>query len=183
MKRLLFVVLFALTFCFTASAYVGIEAGYGMWTLGDSSGDDLEPSNISLNLVFGKAISAVRIEGTIGTVLAGEDDGWEYSNINTMFNLYYDIKVADKIAVYPTAGVGFVINTLDHDIAEIDASIINFAWQVGLGARYNISDWHGFDLTFRYINAGEPEYHIVGGADLPVETTAMQISLGYKFGF
>ena len=83
-----------------------------------------------------------------------------------MFNVYYDIDTGTKLMPYINAGVGYAhlktklhtwgncgpkANNYDFSFKE-DAN--NFAWNIGLGVSYALTDNLSVDLGYRYTDFG-----------------------------
>lgn len=91
------------------------------------------------------------------------------SSYAAMINLYYDIAKVNNFVPYVTIGSGMSINrTGDHYVVtsnDEDNDVIttidgpatkrNFAYKIGLGSRYILSNSFDLDLRYQYINLGE----------------------------
>ena len=99
---------------------------------------------------------------------AGDYNG-EHYQVNTsvwtgMFNVYYDFDTGTKLMPYINAGVGYAhLKTKAHTWGKMgqgpydinfkeDAN--NFAWNIGLGVSYALTDNLSVDLGYRYTDFG-----------------------------
>lgn len=110
---------------------------------------------VSLNELEAEA-SALNIQG-IPTTVKSELD------IQTLFfNVYYDFHNESQFTPYIGGGVGFARLELDSDSFIDGASWLsaseketNFAWNLGAGCSYAVSDTISFDLNYRYSDLGD----------------------------
>ncbi len=112
-------------------------------------------------------------------------------NVQTLlFNVYYDFRNSSNFTPYVGAGVGmaFVRGFASADIynaagvheahASAEAYSTEFAWQIGAGVAYAITDNVSADLGYRYLGLGGGSDDIVGGF-----SGAHEFSLGIRFTF
>ncbi len=95
----------------------------------------------------------------------------EHYQVNTsvwtgMFNVYYDIDTGTKLMPYINAGVGYAhLKTKAHTWGNCGApanhydflfkeEANNFAWNIGLGVSYALTDNLSVDLGYRYTDFG-----------------------------
>ncbi|MDR2337603.1 MAG: outer membrane beta-barrel protein [Deltaproteobacteria bacterium] len=96
------------------------------------------------------------------------DDGYPSFTVESktfLFNVYYDFTNCSKFTPYIGAGLGLAHTTLDMNYFGDDGgndwyaggSKTNnkFAWQVGTGVAYNITDKTALDLGYRFTDLGE----------------------------
>ena len=104
---------------------------------------------------------------------------WDYKqtlNIQTLFlNAYYDIKTGTPLTPYIGAGVGFacigakgggayehtadpgnpVISLSDGGTSSSTKSVTNFAWNVGAGVGWDLTERFTLDLGYRFAGLGD----------------------------
>ncbi|MBC3209349.1 porin family protein [Pseudomonas sp. SWRI111] len=79
-----------------------------------------------------------------------------------MLNAYRDVRVAEKISVYGSAGLGLArLESKGWQGNESrqygSATQTNLAWSVGAGVIYDVTDRLALDLGYRYIDMGDTE--------------------------
>ncbi|MCL2763626.1 MAG: acyloxyacyl hydrolase [Treponema sp.] len=85
------------------------------------------------------------------------------NNIQTLFaNVYYDINTRTKFTPYVGAGmgVGFIRTKGKVDwVSEVNntgsKTVTNFAWNIGLGLGYQITNNVAFDVGYRFADLGK----------------------------
>lgn len=112
-----------------------------------------------LNGGIGYNFNPIRVEAAVGYQhhdLKHFDDDVSY--LSFMGNGYYDFDAGSGIKPYLMAGAG-VTST---DKSWSDNNSTNFAWQVGAGLGFKISDNTTFDLGYRYFRPdnGETSSHV-----------------------
>ena len=143
----------------------------------------------------------------------------EHYQVNTsvwtgMFNVYYDIDTGTKLMPYINAGVGYAHlktkahtwgmrgpfsngnGTVPYDLSfKEDAN--NFAWNIGLGVSYALTDNLSVDLGYRYTDFGNIRSNpiirdskgAVMGADGPfifdgdMKLYMHEVNLGLRYAF
>ena len=83
---------------------------------------------------------------------------------DAMLNFYYDINTGTKFVPFVNAGIGYAhIKTSSLSTGEAlgitinveqDSIADNFAWNVGAGLAYNLSENIALDIAYRYTNYG-----------------------------
>ncbi len=121
----------------------------------------------------------------------GEDDGsWKSSleNNSIMLNAYYDIETGTKFTPYVGAGVGLarLKAKIKQDDGSVSKSGTNFAWQVGAGVAYAVTDDLSVDLGYRYTDSGDVTKKGVsedGAWKTKFDSSAHEILLGARYSF
>lgn len=94
----------------------------------------------------------------------------EVSNLKTVFlNAYLDHKVSPKLTVFASTGIGvsnFKISTTDLVVGGNDSST-EFSYNVGLGARYKISQRVDIFGQIRHVNNGRANVALTGVGGVP----------------
>jgi opacity protein-like surface antigen len=71
-----------------------------------------------------------------------------------MANAWYDIDMGSNFTPYVGGGVGYADNEVKHGLV-FNGSSGDFAWQLGAGVNYKISDGTSIGLGYRYLDAGD----------------------------
>ncbi|MDQ0391210.1 opacity protein-like surface antigen [Labrys monachus] len=161
---------------------VGGALGYQLgWLRGDLSLDYLGPRD------FGEHFS-----GACGTACAGTLKG-RFSAIPVLANLYYDIGTWNNLTPYVGAGAG--IAHVDWDRIELGGSCDgacpaasgagswHFAWQVGAGLDYALTDRLSMEVDYRLLDLGNARAGSTPVGNLAARTVwdnEVRIGLRYK---
>lgn len=119
--------------------------------------------------------------------------------VNTlMANVYYDFNTNTRLTPYVTAGLGFAFidtdvsgNFLGTHIGGGDGSDTNFAWSLGLGLGFDITDNLTIDAGYKFMSLGSSEtdnLHALGTAinNVQIETDNVYANffhVGVRFTF
>lgn len=116
-----------------------------------------------------------------------------------MLNVYYDFKNESAFTPYLSAGLGyayisqkssqsnksrFATNTLWGPYSHASN---NFAWSAGAGVKYTINKNFSFDLSYKYLDAGQGEVHHTNSAGVErnaknkVKAQDIMLSATYHF--
>lgn len=130
---------------------------------------------------------------------AGADINLKYQwNLQTLFlNGYYDFRNDSAFTPYVGAGLGlgFIDNKIEIETTGPGVNYSNsksklntvFAWNVGAGVSYAITDNISADLAYRFVGLGYNEVYSANdlGLDTKVSTSpyANEFSLGVRFTF
>ena len=106
----------------------------------------------------------------------------EVETQSVMLNGYYDIDTGSKLTPYVGAGIGLAkteatLTGLGYSQSVDDNT---FAWQVGAGVGYNVTEKITVDAGYRYVDYGNfsnSDY------DVDVETSAHELYLGARYTF
>jgi len=95
----------------------------------------------------------------IKTIDGIQDFKWRMNSLAVMANFYYDITTINGFTPYITAGAGVARNktvgTLYHEDAfKFNGAKNYFAYKLGLGSRYSVSEKVDIDLRYQYANLG-----------------------------
>lgn len=111
-------------------------------------------------------------------------------NSSTLFaNLYYDFRNSTAFTPYVGAGLGMAFNYANHTFSSpgyhgnFDEHSTNFAWNVGAGVAYDITDSLAVDLGYRYVNLGYYEVDLPDGAKLKNQPCNHEFMLGLRYTF
>ena len=84
-----------------------------------------------------------------------------------MLNLLYDFKNTTAFTPFVLLGAGLAIHKTDNtveptglapDYSGRNVTEAEFAWTVGLGVAYSLTESCDIDLVYRYIDMGEARY-------------------------
>ncbi|UBX29057.1 outer membrane beta-barrel protein [Arsenophonus apicola] len=120
-----------------------------------------------------------------------------------MFNAYYDFKNPSDFTPYLSAGLGYAyisqktspIATLGISGGGISTETLqtrshatnNFAWSAGAGIKYMVNQDFSFDLSYKYLDAGQAEvdyFNLEGvktNSKTQVRTHDIMLSATYHF--
>ena len=195
-----------LTFFVAAKAYsaegyyIGGNIGAGMLSDSDISAPNVVNGELSYDtgMVFGAVVgydfNQFRVEGEIGyqendvdNFSAGGvslDGSGDVNGTVFLINGYYDFMTTSAFIPYITAGLGWAnieindFNTPGSGVPDINDDDSVFAYQIGLGAGYEINPNFIVDLKYRYFGTDDPEL-----ADGEVEVGSHQIIFGLRYYF
>ncbi len=121
---------------------------------------------------------------------------------DAMLNFYYDLNTGTKFSPFIGAGLGYAhlkvktttTGEFKGNVLNLEASDTanNFAWNVGAGVSYQVSDAFAIDLAYRYTDYGsvkETAATAVKGLGAKVNTDAKfdvishEIMLGARYSF
>ncbi|MES0873063.1 OmpA family protein [Sinimarinibacterium thermocellulolyticum] len=85
-------------------------------------------------------------------------------------------------AAYPYLGGGIGVQRSSISGDE-DADDTGFAWQLGAGVGFALSERAALSLDYRYAGANDPEYRTRDGGTLSTEYQAHQLGLGLRYTF
>lgn len=111
-----------------------------------------------------------------------------------MLNAYYDFHNSSAFTPYISAGLGMAHVKLKHKAIDSDSdarmsgSANNFAWGVGVGTQYAVTENVAIDAGYKYINAGKvsaSSYHAEGdfGYKAKAKASTNDFTLGVTYSF
>ena len=105
-----------------------------------------------------------------------------------LVNAYYDISTGTALTPYVMAGMGISRTKLSSQLAGSDEtrsdSDTNFAWTVGAGMAYAVSEQVTVDLTARYYDAGDVKaYDSDGETYAKASVRGTDLLLGVRYAF
>lgn len=104
----------------------------------------------------------------------GPDSSPSVSDWTAMVNGYLDFNTVHLGAFVPyvKAGIGMAENTIGSGGGSSD----HFAWDMGAGVTYALSDHTAIDVDYQYISMGDT-------TRIPVDLHANEVKVGFRFGF
>ena len=107
------------------------------------------------------------------------DDGW-----SVMSNAWLDFPVAERMDVYAGGGLGAGGYNLSVDDGVVSGAdrVTDFAWQVGGGVNYRLRERLVLDVGYRYLDLGEADIELDGGAsgNYTLDVTAHELLLQFR---
>ena len=141
----------------------------------------------------------VPVRAEVEYALRGNSEkSWSYDaldvkgawNASTLFlNLYYDFRNSTAFTPYVGAGLGMAFNYANYTFttkgynANFDEHHTTFAWNVGAGVAYDITDSFAVDLGYRYVNLGYYEVDLPAGAKVKNQPSNHEFMLGLRYTF
>ena len=105
-----------------------------------------------------------------------------------MWNTYYDINTGTKFTPYVGVGLGVArlkakeINQGKSTYISGKKDATNFAWQIGAGVNYALTDNWSVDLGYRYLDEGHVKYEDAQGSN-KFEAKSHEFLLGARYTF
>ena len=105
-----------------------------------------------------------------------------------MLNVFYDFDTGTKFTPYIGGGIGIAhlkvkIRTDEGKVSKSDNS---FAYQLGAGVAYAVTDSIALDLSYRYTDSGSMtvrEYSLEDADKTKIDSTAQEILFGVRYTF
>lgn len=187
--------------CSSACAEIYMSGSIGLALLNDSDTDiffegfpvtaTLESEEgLGLGIAAGYAFGNVRLEGEYAyqqndletleiSVLgfsASESISGETSSNSFLFNIYYDFKNTSPFTPFLSAGIG--LSNVEFDIEDESDDDTVFAYQLGVGLGYAITDKVSLDVKYRYFGTEDPEFD-----GFEAEYSSHNFYMGVRFSF
>lgn len=121
------------------------------------------------------------------------DDSFDLGKIalssrSVMLNVFYDFDTGTKFTPYIGGGIGIAhlkvkIRTDEGKVSKSDNS---FAYQLGAGVAYAVTDSVALDLSYRYTDSGSMtvrEYSLEDADKTKIDSTAQEILFGVRYTF
>lgn len=172
----------------TDHMYVHADAG---WSIGAAETEEAA--------VFDVGVGA-RINQYLRTDLTGELRPWgkqafkmggekvakpDMYSLDAMMNVYAQYPVWKMISIYGTGGVGYAFNKTDsYRGAFKGEGKHNFAWNVGAGIQYALTDCMALDLGYRFSDLGKARAkEIATGSKIKQDVKYNDIKIGMQYYF
>jgi OOP family OmpA-OmpF porin len=118
------------------------------------------------------------------------DGAGEVSVFSAMVNVIYDIDLDFPVTPYIGVGIGLGLADADSDngaFLNIDDDSLEFAWNVLLGAAYQLNDSVSLTAGYKYLGITDPEFDTTAaGASFTLDAEDVQsheFLLGLRYGF
>ncbi|MGB6290737.1 MAG: outer membrane beta-barrel protein [Desulfobulbales bacterium] len=188
--------------CLGATGWYGsVNAGIAMPADGDitSPGDGSVEAEYEAGYSIGGAVGSMmdnyRIEGEISyqandvDSLEGIDIGLLGLSMDTsilafLFNGYWDFNNDSAFTPYITGGIGFanVSGEITDGADSYDGDDTVFAYQLGFGAGFAVSETVTLDCRYRYLGTADAEI-TSAGEKLEIEVASHNITAGIRWAF
>lgn len=177
--------------------YTSLKANYSMMkndvkqTAADPDDNDkwnIDDKVAGASIAYGIKSGAFRTELEANVNLDSEktyDDLKNTLKNNSLFlNAYYDIATGSKFTPYVGAGVGVSRLKVEFkdDNDKYTKSSTNFAWQVGAGVSYAMTEAWALDLGYRYMDNGDVTLNAKGDK-VKTDSQSHNVSLGLRYTF
>lgn len=113
--------------------------------------------------------------GTLSSTVTAASPSGELRTFTLMANAWYDFDMGNDFTPYIGGGVGYADNELKHGLLA-NGSSGDFAWQLGAGVNYKISDGMSVGVGYRYLDAGEIELLMSPRLGGPVPTQTYEVT-------
>jgi len=113
------------------------------------------------------------------------DEKGKFGAQSSFVNAYFDIYNPSPVTPYIGAGLGFAVVSVEYEVPgyfSYSETKANFAWNIGAGVAWKISDSVALDLGYRYADFGNAGTSILG-VDLDADLTAKEVLLGLRYTF
>jgi len=166
--------------------YGRVDAG---WAMGTSDTENAAVFDIGLG---------AKINQYFSTDLTGEYRPWgkqkfskdgasektDMYSLDAMMNLYVTYPVWEALSVYATGGIGYAYNKTDTSALLDGKGKSNFAWNLGAGVEYALTDCMSIDLGYRFSDLGKARATVKDTGDTISEKVRYNdIKLGMKYYF
>jgi opacity protein-like surface antigen len=148
----------------------------------------------SVGVAFGNITEPIRFEGevsyrhnefeSVDGISIPSGYSIETSQQNFLFNGYFDFNSGSSFTPYLTAGAGFSRVEADINLMPISDEFDDtlFAYQIGAGVGYVISEIMTFDFRYRFLSAADPEFSYPGGT-VEAEIFSHKLTIGVHMAF
>lgn len=144
---------------------VSADVKYSDISSSSESKEEASDNVLGGSFAYGIKLGALRTElelnlkGTAEKKYADEYETWKNSleNNSIMLNTYYDIDTGTKLTPYVGAGMGLarLKSKIDLEDAHYSKSKTSFAWQIGAGFSYAVTNDVSLDAGYRYTDSGD----------------------------
>ena len=114
------------------------------------------------------------------------DIAYRLKTQSILFNGYYDFETCTRLVPYVGAGFGWA-NTkgrvIEDDSYNVKFDNWAFAWQVGAGTTYELTENLAFDFGYRFIKYGYAKNHDYADVLYRVRPQAHQVQFGLRYMF
>lgn len=158
---------------------VTTDAGYG---LSLAMGNDLKDYRVEVELAYrANDLDDITLSGLPSVSIEGDA-----TSIALLCSIYKDFTTTTPVTPYIGAGIGGANVDVEVEnilgiipVGESDDDTV-FAYQVALGAAFNLSDTAKIDLSYRYFATTDPDLTDMG---MEIEYTTSNIMVGFRMNF
>ncbi|NGY03471.1 OmpA family protein [Solimonas terrae] len=123
----------------------------------------------------------ITLTDTVGNSVTSSTDSAKLKAMRAMANAWYDIDFGSWVVPYLGGGVGYQRSEVSS--SGSDDSDSGFAWQLGGGLGFLLSDRITLSLDYRYVDAGNPQYGTADGGKLKTSYQSHNVGLGLRYAF
>lgn len=105
----------------------------------------------------------------------------ELTSFAIMANVWLDLCPDDAIHPYIGGGIGWADAELE--VGSYSTSDSGFAWQVGVGVGFDITDSTRIDVMYRFFDIPDAEFLHEDGSDLGLDYEVSELTVGLRFMF
>ena len=114
----------------------------------------------------------------------GESEKTDMYSMGAMMNVYASYPVWQMLSIYATGGVGYTYNKTDTSALLKGKGKSNFAWNIGAGIEYALTDCISLDMGYRFSDLGKARARVKATGDSITEKVRYNdIKLGMKYYF
>jgi opacity protein-like surface antigen len=172
------------------SGLVGAEAGY-------QYNDNLRVG-VSLDYLTKFSFKSSQAADSEDETLLDTNDRYKVKSLVSMLNVYYDIMEIKGFTPYVTAGAGIArnktsdVNTAqdlsdsesDSDTVLVKGTKTNFAYKVGFGSKYAVTQAISLDVRYQFMDLGKIKTNSTEDLAMKkgkLRTHAVMLGVAYKF--
>jgi opacity protein-like surface antigen len=166
------------------SAEADFDNGYA---LGMALGYSFQSTRIEAELAyqengFDNGIGTVAGVGSASARLSGDSNSLAF-----LVNGYFDFKNSTPVTPFITAGLGFAkievddLNIPGSGLPHINDNDTVFAYQIGMGIGYALSERITIDTNYRYFATADPEFGPIGTTE--AEYSSHNIFIGFRITY
>ncbi len=104
--------------------------------------------------------------------------------LGAMVNVYAAYPIWNRLSMYATGGIGYAYTNVDSTTLFEGKGKSNFAWKIGAGMEFSLTDCIGIDLGYRYSDLGKARAKVKAtGGSFTEKVRYNDIKLGMKYYF
>lgn len=126
-------------------------------------------------------LDRIRLTAAGGASVSTTPDSAKLKALRVMANAWYDIDFGTWVVPYLGGGVGY--QRTEMSVSGSDNHDTGFAWQLGAGLGFLLSERTTLSLDYRYAVASDPSYNSADGGKLKTEYQSQNVGLGLRYSF
>jgi len=155
---------------FDTGFFINVAPGYDFGDFRLESEFAYQVNNID------KINQSLNIPGVGSESDSSKVNGGDVTNLSLLFNGYYDFLKGSAVRPYITAGIG--VARVNAQVEGDDDTDSVFAYQVGVGLSYNMSENVALDFGYRYFATSDID---VSGLELSNSSHSLLLGARYDF--
>ena len=154
--------------------------------------ENADDNVLGASIAYGVKIGTIRTEVELNIhedaekKYADEYETWKNSveNNSVMLNAYYDIDTGSKFTPYIGGGIGVakLKGKVSYDEETDSVKNDSFAWQLGAGVSYAMTDNLSLDAGYRYVDYGDVTIKEDWGK-VEFDSTSHELHIGARYTF